>query len=481
MESKSIVKNMSNLKLTKEDCNICTEEVLIRKMVKCPFCLFSACIDCTSKFLMNIDDDLPRCMSLTCKKVWTYEFLAEKFDVTFHNKTYRERRADLFLQQQKALLPGTQHLVEQRNSEMKKKMLIKDLEDENYMLKTLIERNKNKIRNITYGIYDEEKKDYVVVTTASASIVVDEKKQFIRACPRNDCRGFLSSVLKCGTCDGWACKDCHEPKSEKDDPDHKCNADTVATVKLLSQDTKACPSCSTKIFKIEGCDQMFCTACKTAFSWTRGTIERGVIHNPHYYEFQRAQNNGVAPRVAGDMRCGGAPTLWQINNVIKHFNSCFDDECADIHRLMIHIEQVEITHHYPAVMEQKSLDNMRVDYLLKNINEKTWLKKLKEKSKKHEKNTAINQVLVMFTTTLADIFGNITTCKNKKDIEEHKNSMEALRLFTNKALVKIGHRFGNVVPAISHIWKFNTNSKNQPPSTAVVLNNKKESDSDDDY
>ena len=163
MESKSIVKNMSNLKLTKEDCNICTEEVLIRKMVKCPFCLFSACIDCTSKFLMNIDDDLPRCMSLTCKKVWTYEFLAEKFDVTFHNKTYRERRADLFLQQQKALLPGTQHLVEQRNSEMKKKMLIKDLEDENYMLKTLIERNKNKIRNITYGIYDEEKKDYVVV------------------------------------------------------------------------------------------------------------------------------------------------------------------------------------------------------------------------------------------------------------------------------------------------------------------------------
>jgi hypothetical protein len=49
---------------------------------------------------------------------------------------------------------------------------------------------------------------------------------------------------------------------------------------------------------------MFCTACNDcAFDWVTGRIET-VIHNPHYYEFQRQRNGGQAPRVAGDILCG---------------------------------------------------------------------------------------------------------------------------------------------------------------------------------
>ena len=49
---------------------------------------------------------------------------------------------------------------------------------------------------------------------------------------------------------------------------------------------------------------MFCTACNDcAFDWVTGRIET-VIHNPHYYEFQRQRNAGQAPRVAGDILCG---------------------------------------------------------------------------------------------------------------------------------------------------------------------------------
>jgi hypothetical protein len=54
---------------------------------------------------------------------------------------------------------------------------------------------------------------------------------------------------------------------------------------------------------------MWCTAdnCKTAFSWNSGKIINGTIHNPHYYEWLRRNNNGEIPRNPGDIPCGGFP------------------------------------------------------------------------------------------------------------------------------------------------------------------------------
>ena len=62
-------------------------------------------------------------------------------------------------------------------------------------------------------------------------------------------------------------------KGAKRDCEHTCNPDLVETAKLLAKDTKSCPTCQTKIFKIDGCDQMWCTQCHTAFSWKTGAIQ----------------------------------------------------------------------------------------------------------------------------------------------------------------------------------------------------------------
>lgn len=43
------------------------------------------------------------------------------------------------------------------------------------------------------------------------------------------------------------------PKNSRQDEDHKCDPGLVATVKLLSKDTKPCPYCATPIYKIHGC------------------------------------------------------------------------------------------------------------------------------------------------------------------------------------------------------------------------------------
>lgn len=119
---------------------------------------------------------------------------------------------------------------------------------------------------------------------------VKDRKKFIMKCQVNECKGFLSTAYKCGLCSTFTCKDCFMPEEEN----HVCNPDNVASTKMIKDETRPCPGCSTRIYKIDGCDQMWCTDCKTAFSWKTGQVINGKIHNPHYYEFMR--NSGGMPR-----------------------------------------------------------------------------------------------------------------------------------------------------------------------------------------
>jgi hypothetical protein len=125
---------------------------------------------------------------------------------------------------------------------------------------------------------------------------------------------------------------------------------------------------------------------------------------------------------------------------------------------MIHIDRVELPR-YPTRIEDNILANMRVDYLLGTLDKTKWFKLLKEKTKKQEKNSDINQILTMFVATMSDIIGNIIICKNLKDLHTYQDTLESLRAYTNIALSKIGYRFGNINPMITHKWDFKSNSK----------------------
>ena len=134
-------------------------------------------------------------------------------------------------------------------------------------------------------------------------------------CPSENCRGFLSQAWKCGTCSVFMFVLIVEKlKVVEKMMDHVCDKDAVATAKLLAEETKPCPKCAVPIYKISGCDQMWCVECQTPFSWKTGQIVTGIIHNPHFYQWQRDQNGGVAPRVPGRcslwwQNCGGLPWI----------------------------------------------------------------------------------------------------------------------------------------------------------------------------
>ena len=205
---------------------------------------------------------------------------------------------------------------------------------------------------------------------------------------------------------------------------------------------------------VHNCDQMYCTVCHTAFSWSTGKKETGVIHNPHYYEWQRQQNNGVIPRAEGDIVCGGLPDILLLDrHLLQNKVGCTvisQKIINDRHRLVNHILHVDIPNYNVAMGD--AFQDLRIKYLLQSITEQDWISYIQRNEKRTEKNHAIVQVLRMFTTIMSDMFNNILT-KDHDDIIIVWEDMEKLRKYTNDNLLKIHIRFNNTTPYITKNWE----------------------------
>ena len=267
-----------------EACLICAYyfNPLNRAPITCEYCEFTACTACCQHYI--IDQESSMCMNTGCKKEWTRKFVVNTFHNTWVTGAWRRMNTKVDIDKEKALLPATMAIVE----EFKAKKVIKAEIAEIRELQRAMNIRKNNLE---------------VQLRNGGDVITEKTVSNGRKCPDENCRGFLNTQFKCGLCEKWACHECHVIKGDTRDAEHTCNPDTLATAQLLSRDTKPCPKCAIPIHKIEGCDQMWCTQCHTAFSWRRGTIENR-IHNPHYYEWQRQNGGGIAPRIVGDFECG---------------------------------------------------------------------------------------------------------------------------------------------------------------------------------
>ena len=286
------------------ECKICFEKYnkSNHMPIKCTSCDFEACRQCHSTFILDTTNAIPNCMN--CHKELQREFLVENFTQKFVTQDWKKHREQIIFQRERALLPTRQPVAEM----VRRKEALKSQNEE--LLKQMNELRakqyqcQREIGNIDYRIRMGPAADANPNPRNSGS--APHAAAFIRPCPNtaSNCRGFLSTQWKCNLCNMWACKDCHEIKGAAHDTPHECNPDNLASAKLIDAETRPCPKCGARVFKISGCNQMFCTACNDcAFDWVTGRIET-IIHNPHYFEFQRQRNGGQAPRVLGDILCG---------------------------------------------------------------------------------------------------------------------------------------------------------------------------------
>ena len=218
-------------------CNICcdTYNVSSRAKTECYYCNFGACRTCCETYVLS--ESLPKCLNSKCGKEWSRKFIREKFTSVFVNKKFKKHMEDILYEQEKALMPATQPIIEEMNRKKHIREELAELDEE-------IEKLARQRRLLERTIYNPELDKTKEI----------QKTSFMRSCAAEGCRGFLSSQWKCGICELWTCPDCHELKgANRDDPDHKCDPNNVETAKLLNKDTKPCPKCQTKIFKIDGC------------------------------------------------------------------------------------------------------------------------------------------------------------------------------------------------------------------------------------
>jgi hypothetical protein len=290
------------------------------------------------------------------------------------------------------------------------------------------------------------------------------RREFIMRCQANECRGFISNVYVCGTCRKKTCSECLEVEEEG----HTCKPESIESAKAIKKETRPCPKCGTRIFKIDGCDQMWCTVadCNTAFSWNSGHIVSGKIHNPHYYEWLRRQGGGTAEREAGDIPCGGLPNGHLFTNHIFIYEGLSEKEKNDLWLILRKLfELEERLLNYPSRLPALANKEHNVAYLMNQIDEKEWKRQLEFTEAKFNRKKEIGQILQTLVTTGADIMAGIyERISAPQDEFEPVNTewirntgivnLEGIRVYTNEALTTIGNSMHIAVPQIDKFWGF---------------------------
>jgi len=425
-----------------DTCCICDEKLnkTNHSLINCPYCSFGACRSCCEIFIL--DKTSAMCMNIDCNKEWSRKQIVKLFTKTFVSEKWKKNREKVLLDKEIALLPATQIIVEQ---EIQREKYIFEIKEIDILIESLQNKRKQLQLNIS-NIY------------SSKSEV--NRKVFIRACPKEDCRGFLSSQWKCGLCENFTCPECHVVKGLSRDVHHNCNQDELATAKLLDKDTKCCPKCATGIFKIDGCDQMWCTQCQTAFSWRTGMIET-KIHNPHFYEWQR-QNLGTVPRNPGDMICGNNElthrTAQEISKLIykkvgitntplKNGAELLYVTISRIIRKTLHLSQIQMPTYQVDNIENNL--KLRVKYLRNKITKDEFKILLQRDNKKHEKKKEIYEILQIFVYTVTDIINRV-----KLDIQDLNDNnfvkafetikeVDRIQDYVNECLLEISTTFNS--------------------------------------
>ena len=490
----------------KAECEICYEDFnkSTRSRVPCGHCNLDACKKCVRYYLMNTTSGA-HCMG--CKNAWDRDFTQKYLNKSFYNGSYKDRRKEMLFEGEKARFPETMPAVENykniqnwQKEEMETQIAIDQLREQLWQL----ERDRRKLNNN--------------IRRAKTGQVIEEKKaasKFIRKCPVDGCEGFLSSAWKCGVCNIWACPHCFEAKGYEKDAEHTCNPDDVASAELIKKETKPCPACGTRIFKISGCDQMWCTACHIAFSWRTGLRVNGVIHNPHFYAWQREGGAAVIQN-PGAQICGGLPTYYQIrdrkramqhNKVFRHFvkhtnllrdivsnngewnrytrggqNALegLDNNIQNLHRGANHFQYTIIDRFRQHCQQAQDNKELRIKFICGEIDETNMKTQLLKRDTQYNKRQALLHVYelmgAVYTECVIDIhnamleFVNQTKDEDLQDTSKlpllagkvqrvlkrlHKNIMKVdrVRIYCNKELIKISGIYNQGVDMIDGMYQ----------------------------
>jgi len=454
-------------------CPVCTEKFLRtanRKPITCHLCEYKACSGCCQTYLLGSIQDA-HCMN--CRREWSKEFTIQSFSGIFVNQTYKKHREDILMARQKSMLPLRVAKIERINRG-------KDMDIELKPLSERIERKRACLIKLERQYYNKINIRNTLLRGEEPPLQGDVQPglnkqrtvEFHKACPANDCRGFLNTQYKCGICSILVCSECYEIKGLNKDAEHTCKQENVESVKLKKKQCRNCPECGSEIYKEIGCDQMWCTQCKTTFDWKTGAKLVNVkVHNPHYYEYLR-RTQGSVPRDVDDLPHGGggggalcynhhetyvaiARIAQRTIKLKKKTRDLILYGISEIIRTIAHIDDIEI-HRHNTVVTEKTNEDIDMQYLRKQIDEKSWKQMLQNREKQRIKKQDILQILQMVSQASKDIIMSFINHyildarveKVETLVNTAWNQLEEIRTLSNESFAKHSRLYKCQAPKI---------------------------------
>ena len=425
-------------------CQVCCDAFTakLRPPISCPGCDYVACVKCLKAYLLSSLRD-PSCMN--CGLHFNRRFLDLTFTAHWRNGALKQHRQVVLLDREKALLPATQPAVERR-------AIWKQLDEaRREALQQLQEARQGYLRARSH--YERSlARLHEAENQGRASQETMERRTFVAACPREECKGFLSNHYKCGTCLKSFCSACREEKLQG--VAHECDEATVATIRAILSDSKPCPGCGMSINRVSGCDQMYCTLCDVAFSYSTGRRIQGVIHNPHYFErlrqlraAQEAADGG--PEDAGarveEQECGAWPSMTFLNS--RHIIDSVRRPMLSFHRTATNIQHVYLARLAHFRRHRGDNEDLRVAFCLREISEDRFKQRLEQRERRRDLDLDTREVLETFVLMCMELAfrlrehlqGELVSPKVlEHTLLQHCQAVEEL---VNKPLLDISQRF----------------------------------------
>jgi len=445
---------------TNLDCEICCNEV--SKLVICHKCTKGACVKCYKNAIKEQTEDAS---CIFCKTQFYLEFLIANFGQTYiwaKNPTnYRAHRENMLLDQQLTLLPDTQIIV-QRDIEIDKlrtdiTKIKAEIRGLNITPQMDPSTSANPLLNNNQLVYNHIKILNLYTSQSMKELEIKrlkdlndgilpkdpEKEAFLTRghCPKEGCNGFIIDKWTCGICDTKVCSTCLETigTSVQVDKNHVCDEGVAKNVEEIRANTKPCPSCRVKVFKIEGCYQMFCTNCKVFFDWTKLTIIKKTahVHNPHYTEWVANMNStgqdtngfvqgvqcaegltyesisdacGQVPVIIGGRRIYNQQThqveqtkpILEPFDIKKYNNKLLRDVIIYFFQRLNHLQDYGNVARLEEELNIKLL-NLRKQYLRNRLTKYEFKRQIQMVYKQHQKSSELNDI----KTTCFEYFSNL--------------------------------------------------------------------------
>jgi hypothetical protein len=491
LEEKKVKKSTTKVKKESKDCSICANKYnqTFRKPLVCIYCKFEVCNYCCRQFILS--KTVPQCMN--CKTVWSDDMLFSAFPKTWVDNDLRDHLDDVLVQHEKSLFPlAVEQIEKDKMEEERRRTQMQRVSLERVIDRTQMQIIKYKDRIHTLSSSDRMLYDSIVNTQKqnekqyqdilAKEIEISEKlgkpmsSKYKRPCPEESCKGYInivppeeavsdsenSSIImcNCSVCNNNFCSMCRvKVKDANELEKHKCDINTIKSLKMIEKDSKQCPGCKVVIFKISGCNQIFCTNCKIAFNWDTLEIETGRIHNPHYFEWlahtqqtpEQHQNQNQQNRYTMEDGCGNVIQNWmekmseildkyypkvKIENNENEIQVYSVIECRqlvnNIYRVINHMRQIELTE-IPDVTV-RHLRN-RIQYVRNHIHEDMWKKQISTDERSYKTKFLWNQVVEMFITVATDIFHKFWNTQSELEFVEYSITDECGNLQVKKVPV----------------------------------------------